>query len=314
MVERQATHIVVDSPAGARRQTPMPVDKSSQLLIDRAKRAPRLSPSEERDCIRAWQGQRDRRAAGRLIEANLRHVVFTALKFKNYGVPVADLISEGNVGLMKALDRFDEHRGVRFATYATYWVRAQIVLGVMDSWSLMSGPRGALDSRVFFRLRRERARLASQSSGLAENGEPSLEERLAAQFGVTEQRMTEMLGQLDSRGLSLDAATPGHDVSLLEALRFDAQQSATLEQREASAQLERILGRVRVELDPREAFILDRRLMADPEEKLSLGEIGQHFGVSRERVRQIEVRAQKKLRNQAMREELGGGAGDSCAA
>lgn len=286
----------------------MSVDKGSQRLIDLAKRAPKLSAADELACIRAWQSSRDRRAAERVIQANLRHVVFTALKFKNYGIPVDDLISEGNVGLMKALDRFDPGRNVRFATYATYWVRAQVVMGVMDSWSLMSGPRGALDSRVFFRLRRERARLSSQPP--ADDGGATLEQRLAEQFGVSENRMVEMLTQLDSRGVSLDAQAPGQERWIGQLTR-DAEQRDALEQREQWAQLERILGRVRRELDPREAFILDRRLMADPEEKLSLGEIGQHFGVSRERVRQIEVRAQKKLRNHALQEELGI---DTCAA
>jgi RNA polymerase sigma-32 factor len=289
----------------------MSVDHSSQLLIDRAKRAPKLSADEERELIRAWQSRQDRRAAGRLIEANLRHVVFTALKFKNYGIAVDDLISEGNVGLMKALERFDESHGVRFATYASYWVRAQIVMGVMDSWSLLSGPRGALDSRVFFRLRRERARLVSEGGSSLSPEQPSVEARLAERFGVTERRMEEMLGQLDSRGLSLDAPVAGQEKSLHDVLTLQAQQSDSLERREQSLQLERILKRVRGELDPRETFILDRRLLADPEDKLSLGEIGQHFGVSRERVRQIEVRAQKKLEKQAQCEELGV---DICAA
>jgi RNA polymerase sigma-32 factor len=283
----------------------MSVDKSSQRLIDRAKRAPRLSPDAERECIAAWQSVRDRRAAERLIAANLRHVVFTALQFKNYGIPVADLISEGNVGLMKALDRFDLERNVRFATYANYWVRAQIVMGVMDSWSLMSGPRGALDSRVFFRLRRERARLAADTNTVP--GAPSVEQRLATEFGVSERRMDEMLAQLDSRGLSLDAPATHREPRLLEALTSEAEQADSLERREQSLQIERILGRVRGELDSRETFILDRRLMADPEEKLSLGQIGEHFGVSRERVRQIEVRAKKKLEQQALLEEVGQG-------
>jgi RNA polymerase sigma-32 factor len=287
------------------------VEKSAQNLIDRARRAPKLSAVEERALIRTWQSTRDRRAAGRLIEANLRQVVFTALKFKNYGIPVEDLISEGNVGLMKALDRFDESHDVRFATYASYWVRAQIVMGVMDSWSLLSGPRGALDSRVFFRLRRERASLSSQVDGAREPGAASVEARLAVSFGVSERRMEEMLGQLDSRGLSLDAPAPVQDHRVLDALTLEAQQAQALERREQSLQLERILGRVRGELDPRETFILDRRLMADPEDKLSLAEIGQHFGVSRERVRQLEVRAQKKLEKQALSEELGV---DICAA
>ncbi len=279
----------------------MSVDRRSQILIDRAQRAPKLSATEERELIRAWQQRRDRRAADRLIAANLRIVVFSALKFKNYGIPCADLISEGSVGLMKALDRFDATRGVRFATYAIYWVRAQIVTGVMDSWSLLSGPRGALDSRVFFRLRRERARLDTEAR---HPGEPSVDERLATSFGVDERRMQEMLGQLDSRGVSLDAPGPGYERPLLDALTLDAQPSDPLEQREQVAQLQRVLGRARGELDPRETFILDRRLLADPEEKLSLGEIGQHFGVSRERVRQLEERARKKLKDQALREDL----------
>ena len=182
----------------------MNVDKPCQLLIERAKRTPRLTSLEERGYIDAWRARRDRRAAERLIAANQRHVVFTALEYKNYGVPLEDLIGEGNVGLMKALERFDPSRNVRFATYAIYWIRAQIVLGVLDSWSLLSGPRGALDSRVFFRLRRARARLAARGTSADAGNEPSLVEQLAIEFGVSERRMEQMLGQLDSRGLSLD--------------------------------------------------------------------------------------------------------------
>jgi RNA polymerase sigma-32 factor len=280
----------------------MNVDKALQRWIDRAKRAPRLSASEERECIEAWRTRRDHRAAARLIEGCARHVVFTALKHKNYGIPLEDLISEGNVGLMKALERFDAGRNVRFATYAAYWIRAQIIMCVLDSWTLLSGPRSALDSRVFFRLRRERARLQAQPPS-SDAQAPSVEQRLAAQFGVTESRMEEMLGQLDHRGISLDAApAPGHARMLDE---LPARQDDSVEQREQATQVERILGRVRRELDPRETFILERRLLADPEDKLSLGEIGQHFGVSRERVRQIEVRTQRKLEQQALQEELG---------
>jgi RNA polymerase sigma-32 factor len=283
----------------------MQVDKGSQTLIDRAKRAPRLTLTEEHEHLEAWRARRDRHAAGQLIEANLRHVVFTALAYKNYGIPLDDLISEGNVGLMKALDRFDPSHNVRFATYAIYWIRAQIVLGLLDSWSIMSGPRGALDSRVFFRLRRERARLAAGAQAPERAGEPSIEAQLAVQFGVSERRMEEMLAQLDHRGVSLEGGSGGHEPWPLPELRSDAEQATRLEWQEQSLQVERILGAVRGELDPRETFILDRRLMADPDEKLSLGEIGAQFGVSRERVRQIEVRAQKKIRTHVLLEEAG---------
>jgi RNA polymerase sigma-32 factor len=282
----------------------MAIDIRTQRLMDRAKRAPKLSAAEELDCIRAWQQRRDRRAAGRVVEAALRHVVFTALKFRNYGISVADLISDGNVGVMKALDRFDESKGVRFSTYAIYWIRAQIVMGVMDCWSLLSGPRGALNPRVFFRLRRERALLSNLEEQESDPSAPGVTERLALQFGVSEPRMQEMLLQLDSRGVSLDAQPAGHKSSLLDELESQDDQARALESGELRVLLERALDRARGELDPREEFILDRRLMADPEEKLSLGEIGAHFGVSRERVRQIEVRTRSKLRTQALRESL----------
>ena len=283
----------------------MIVDKRSQMLIERAKRAPRLTLTEERRFIDAWRARRDRRAAERLIEANLRHVVFTALDYKNYGIPLDDLISEGNVGLMKALDRFDPTRNVRFATYAIYWVRAQIVLGVLDSWSLLSGPRGALDSRVFFRLRRERARLAARAGASDRADEPSVALELAAQFGVSERRMEEMLAQLDNRGLSLDGDGAGNDAWSLPELCSEADQSEHLERSEQSQRLARIISRARDELDPRETFIVERRLLAEPEDELSLGEIGAFFGVSRERVRQIELRAHNKLRHHALREDAG---------
>ena len=281
----------------------MNVDKPCQLLIERAKRTPRLTSLEERGYIDAWRARRDRRAAERLIAANQRHVVFTALEYKNYGVPLEDLIGEGNVGLMKALERFDPSRNVRFATYAIYWIRAQIVLGVLDSWSLLSGPRGALDSRVFFRLRRARARLAARGTSADAGNEPSLVEQLAIEFGVSERRMEQMLGQLDSRGLSLDVGAGSDEAWSLPELRSEADQSERLERRQQSQQMASILGRAREELDPRETFIVDRRLLADPEDELSLSEIGAFFGVSRERVRQIEVRAQKKLRSHALRED-----------
>ncbi|MEY2933022.1 MAG: hypothetical protein RL033_3771 [Pseudomonadota bacterium] len=282
-------------------------NKGLQRLIERAKRAPRLSASEELECIEAWRLRRDRAAAGRVIEANLRHVVFTALKYRRYGVAVEDLISEGNVGLMKALDRFDASRNVRFATYSAYWIRAEIVMGMLDSWSLLSGPRCALDSRMFFRLRRERARMSAELQGSAQGDGASLEQRLAEKFGVSERRMEEMLAQLDHRGVSLDSKPGDGQTFGIPELQQEAQQVEGLEQRENAAQMARILVRARPELDPRETFILDRRLIADPEEKLSLGEISQHFGVSRERVRQIEVRAQQKLRQHALSEELDAG-------
>jgi len=283
----------------------MQIDVDTRRLVDRAKHAARLSAADELECIRAWKARRDRTAAGRIIEANSRHVVFTALQFKHYGVPVADLISDGHLGLMKALDRFDEAKGVRFSTYAIYWIRAQVVAGVLGGWSLLSGPRGALNSRVFFRLRRQRALFSRMEKDGSPLDAQSVLELLAADFEVSQQRMQEMLQQLDQRGVSLDATPTGQSSSLLDQLPHPHDVVRELERCQLQWQLERALERGRATLDAREAFILERRLLADPEEQLSLREISEHFGVSRERVRQLEVRAQRKLRTEALREGVG---------
>ncbi len=274
------------------RSSSAPIEPSTERLIQRARRAARLSPAEELECIRAWQTHADRRAAAVIVEANLRHVVFKALEFRNYGIPVADLISEGNVGLMTALARFDESKGVRFATYAVHWIRAHVVLAVMSSWSLVSGARGALSSRVFFRLRRERARLTALA------GEGDVVALLAERFGVSEQRMQEMLMQIDQRVVSLDRGASETDA--MPELASDDDQERALASRQLEHRLERAIEGARPTLSERETFILDRRLMADPDEELSLGQISSHFGVSRERVRQLELRTRAKLLTRAM--------------
>jgi RNA polymerase sigma-32 factor len=272
------------------------IDTQTQVFIDKAKRAPRLDSELELELISTWQAKGDKKAAERVIEANMRQVVFAALKFRHYGFPVADLISEGSLGLMKALDRFEAGKGARFSTYATYWIRAQIVGLVMGSWSLLSGRSGALHSRTFFRLRRERARLESLHPA---EEVPLL---LAKHFEVSLSRMHTMLGQLDNRELSLDAQVGTSGQTLMDELSASDDQGGDLERREETDQVKRALGRGLELLDPRERYIVEQRLMADPEEARSLAEIGAHFGVSRERVRQLEERAKGKLKAEVLRE------------
>jgi RNA polymerase sigma-32 factor len=272
--------------------------------MDRAKRAAPLSAAAELDCIRAWQERGDRGAAGRVIEAHSKHVVFMALRYKNYGIAVGDLISDGHLGLMLALDRFDAGKGVRFSTYAAYWIRAHIIGGVLKGWCLLSGMGGARNSRVFFRLRRQRARLSTSQQNGAPLDAQTVLERLALDFGVSEQRMQELLQQLDHRGISLDEVAPGQDSSLLEQLPGAADHGQQLERCELLEQLGRAVERGRAALDEREAYIIEHRLLAEPEEQLSFSEIGAQLGVSRERVRQLELRALNKLRAEARREGL----------
>jgi RNA polymerase sigma-32 factor len=154
---------------------------------------------------------------------------------------------------------------------------------------------------MFFRLRRQRALLANVTQDEPSAGD-TVATRLAQEFGVSEQRMQDMLHQLDNRGLSLDARDPVLGTTLLDELESDTNQEQELSSEQARERLERVVDRTRPRLDPRETFILERRLMADPEDRLSLGDISAHFGVSRERVRQIEVRARARLQDEARRE------------
>jgi RNA polymerase sigma-32 factor len=278
----------------------MSISARVQQLITAARRAPQLGAEEELAFVEAWQERQDRRAADRITEANMRHVVFLAMKFRNYGVPLEDLISDGSEGLVKALQRFDRRKGVRFATYAAYWIRAHVVQSVMSGWRLDSGPRGALHSRMFFRLRRERAKW------LSANGNDGLTPALAGQFGVSEERMNEMLCQIDHRGTSLDAPQPGTTLTLLEQLRGGSDQEQELMGEQARRVLDEAVQGARAMLDARERYILEHRILADPEERASLAELGARFAVSRERVRQLEVRARTKLKHYALTATIAG--------
>jgi RNA polymerase sigma-32 factor len=237
------------------------------------------------------RGANDQHAAESLIRANLRYVVAIAVTFRRYDLRLSDLISEGNVGLVTAVRKFDPDAGTRFVTYAAYWIRAFILNHVIRSWSLVGSGSGALRSKVFFRLRRERAKMGVT----AEEAEAARAE-LAVQLGTTPARVAEMMQRLDGRDVSLDADVYGDGkTSGIELLEDDA---APQDERLGAAVRERDLsGRVHhalAALDPRERFIVEERMMADDE--LSLAEIGRRLGVSRERARQLEARAKKKLR------------------
>lgn len=272
----------------------MQVDKRTRRFIDAARRAPKLSREEEEECIRRCKASAQRRDVTRLIEANLRHVVFAALSFRSYGVPVEDLISHGNVGLMKSLERFDPTKGVRFGTYAAYWIRAEIVSCVLSSWRMTSGPRGALHSRIFFRLRRRRAQLSLSVASA------DLPQQLAAEFGVSESRMIEMLQQIDGREVSLDAPRKGATESRLDELASGLDQEWDTMRRQENRNLKSAIDITRAMLDERERFILEHRLMRDAEDRFSLAQLAAHFGTSRERARQLEVRTRSKLERQAI--------------
>ncbi len=267
----------------------MHIDSDTRRLIDSARRAPKLTTAEERECLERFQRFGDRSAAQRLARANLRHVVFTALRYRGYETSLADLVSSGNVGLMKAMQRFDLTRPVRFSTYAAYWIRAYVVGELVGNWSQLSGG-GALSSGMFFRIRRERARCRASTTQSEQTRE------LAERLGVSEQRSRQLQQHLDHRGVSLDASRGPADTTLHDELSTGENPASALARKREVERARSLVERARRLLDARERYILDQRLAAESGDRLTLAELAERFGVSRERVRQLEERTKTKLR------------------
>jgi RNA polymerase sigma-32 factor len=260
--------------------------------LHRVRSAPRLTREQEHDlALRVQSGDTD--AIHALVEANLRFVAAIALQYRRYGIPIWELIAEGNLGLMLAVRKFDPERGTRFVTYAGYWIRAYVLDLVVKSTTMVGAGSGALRSKLFFRLRRERAQIA--------NTEHDAERRIALiaeRFGVDVEKARALLHQLDARDISLDVPVNSEStLTLLDTLRDSGQdQERELLLAEQDEQMRAELGTAMRTLDGRERYIVEQRLLADDE--LSLAELGRRLGVSRERARQLEARAKSKLRRQ----------------
>lgn len=252
-----------------------------------------LSREDESEIARKWLRENDLAAAEVLIRANLRYVVAIALTYRRYGLPLADLIAEGNFGLVHAVSKFNPERGTRFVTYAAYWVRAYMLNYVIRSWSMVGVGSGPLRSKLFFRLRRERARIAN----LVGDNEQA-EKMLAERFGESQEKIMSLANRLEARDVSLDARLfDDGSVAMLDTLESDApSQEDTVANRQSRDLIKENLRVALTELDPRERFIVEVRMMADNDDALSLAEIGRRLGVSRERARQLEARAKRKLR------------------
>ncbi len=265
----------------------------SQYMAQVSKYEP-LSREEEMALAVRFRDQHDQRAADRLVRAHMRYVVATAVKYKRYGVPLSELIAEGNFGLVHALRKFDPDRGFRFVTYAAYWIRAYILNYIIRSWSLVGSGSGALRSKMFFKLRRERVRLANLVGDRDE-----AEEMLAKRLNVSRPQLTNMLRRLEARDVSLDTKVfDDSATSMVDTLVSpDDSQESQLANDQVHDRMQVAVSQAVQKLDPRERYIVETRLMADPEERASLAEIGRKLGVSRERARQLEARAKMKLRN-----------------
>ncbi len=266
------------------------VEDSFRAYLLRIQQLQPLDRATEMMLAERWRERGDVSAAHTLVCANLRYVVKIAHGYRGYGLPIPDLVEEGNVGLLEAVKRFDPSRERRFMTYATYWIRAYMLAHVLKQWSMVGIGTGPLQSKLFFRLARERARI---SSALGDVGD--LDARLAEKFGTTPERVRDMAGRLEGKDHSLDAQAFRDGVAtVLDQLADDG---AGADERAADAETSRLV-RERVAsamqtLSPRERYIVDRRLLTD--DALTLAAIGRKLGLSRERVRQLEERVKFKL-------------------
>jgi len=280
------------------------IDPALSRYITMAQQIPQLTREEEFELATKWYEHQNEVAADKLVRAHLRYVVAIALKYRRYGLPLTELIAEGNFGVVHALKKFEPARGNRFVTYAAYWIRAYILNYIIRSWSLVGVGSGALRSKMFFKLRRERVRITN----LVGEGEHA-DELLAQKFNLSRIQVVKMVRRLEARDVSLDSKVfDDSSTSLVDTLVAPDQDQ---EQCYAATQVQAHVSdavRSAVEgLDPRERFIVEHRLMADGEDELSLAEIGRRLGVSRERARQLEARAKRKLKTRIAEISRGSG-------
>jgi RNA polymerase sigma-32 factor len=268
-------------------------DTSFQNYVRTVQHYPQHTREEELELVKAYREHGNDDAREALVRAHLRHVVAIALKYRRYGLPVADLVAEGNFGIVHALSKFDAGRGTRFVTYAAYWIRAYILNYIIRSWSLVGVGSGALRSKTFFKLRRERVRITN----LVGEG-PEADELLAQSMNMPVEKVSAMVRRLESRDLSLDAQVwDDSATTVLDTLVSPGNDQETqMGDREVRINVEAVVRDSLKHLDQRERYIVEKRIMADREDELSLAEIGRRLGVSRERARQLEARARRKLK------------------
>jgi RNA polymerase sigma-32 factor len=278
-------------------------DPSLTHYITAAHTYPELSREQEAALSNRWLTERDEAAREELVRAHLRYVVSIAFKYHRYGLPLSELVAEGNFGLVHALQKFDTSRGTRFVTYASYWIRAYILNYVIRSWSMVLGS-GALRSKMFFKIRRERVRIAN----LVGDGEQA-DALLAQALGLPQAKVTAMVRSLEARDISLDAPVYSESATTLgdTLVAAEPNQEDGLSNSEVGGYARDAVSKALTGLDPRERYIVEKRLMADTEDELSLADIGRELGVSRERARQLEARAKKKLKTRITELSHGGG-------
>ena len=269
-----------------------PEGNLSRYLSD-IRKFPLLEPQEEFMLAKRWREHGDSKAAHRLVTSHLRLVAKIAMGYRGYGLPVAELISEGNVGMMQAVKRFDPDRGFRLATYAMWWIRASIQEYILHSWSLVKMGTTAAQKKLFFNLRKAKSQIAAFQEG---DLHPDQVAVIAKKLGVLDSEVISMNRRLSGPDSSLNAPVRGDSEAEWQDWLADdnavSQETAFAESEEKSQRMT-LLQAAMGDLTDRERHIItERRLKDDP---TTLETLASEYGVSRERVRQIEVRAFDKL-------------------
>jgi RNA polymerase sigma-32 factor len=264
-----------------------------QAYVEAVERFPVLSREDELALAQRWRAQGDRRAADALVQSHLRSVVKIAKKYRGYGIYLSDLVAEGNLGLLEAVDRFEPERGLRFFTYARHWVRAFILAHVLKHWSIVDLGTTALQSKMFFRLQAEHSRLMTSLG----EGDDSIESRLADKFQTSREQVSANLQRLGRRDASLDAPVLDGSITFVDTLQNDGiDQESQMASAELSSVVRAAVEEIRPTLDCRERMIMDERLLPADGDGTTLAAIGRQLGLTRERVRQLEAGVKVKLR------------------
>jgi RNA polymerase sigma-32 factor len=260
--------------------------------LDEIRRFPMLEPQEEYMLAKRWREHGDRVAAHKLVTSHLRLVAKIAMGYRGYGLPIAEVISEGNVGLMQAVKRFEPEKGFRLATYAMWWIKAAIQEYILRSWSLVKMGTTANQKKLFFNLRKAKSRISALDEG---DMRPDQVKLIAKRLGVTEQDVIDMNRRLSGdASLNAPIREDGDSGEWQDWLMDDRDsQEATLVASEELDNRRAALSDALEVLNDRERRIFEARRLTD--EPVTLEDLAVEFGVSRERVRQIEVRAFEKV-------------------
>ncbi len=263
--------------------------------LSEIRKFPLLEPEEEYMFAKAWKEHEDPEAARRLITSHLRLVAKIAMGYRGYGLPVSEIVAEGNVGLMQAVKRFEPDKGFRLATYAMWWIRAAIQEYILRSWSLVKMGTTAAQKKLFFNLRKAKTKINAIEEG---DLTPEHTADIAIKLGVSQQEVTNMNRRLSGPDSSLNAPLRSESESEWQDWLADdtMDQETRLAETEELGERHALLTSALGELTDREREIIQARRLA--EEPATLEELSQKYGVSRERVRQIEVRAFEKLQQQ----------------